>query len=161
MITKKRVLYLFLGVLAIMIFIPNTTNNIRYKIEKRFAEPLTFFYNCGIGVKEPEPPYYDNQIYFDESNSNTIHLNLSKYNNYEVYLYGEITNSNDPLVVILNDVINDNSNRNIHDNGLPMFWKRYYLEKSFVVQLNGFHDGNNELIFITGNALERYNIIVD
>ncbi|WP_199614414.1 hypothetical protein [Paenibacillus alkalitolerans] len=144
-------------IMAIVIsFVFGVPHNIRYYFEKQFGEPHTFFWGTGLGVIVDKAGYYEDEINLDDTDSPII--NVSQYGkNFELFLYGRITNSNDPLVVILNDKVLYNGHPS-RENG--DIFGEYYIEKHYVVKLEGIkRNSNNKLIISTGNNSEKYNIV--
>lgn len=154
---KKYKLTILFVILIWINFTPIPTNT-RYEIEKATGTLDSFFYSCGVGVKDmpKDMQYYDEeQEYIDNE---TIMLNISKYSKPTVYLYGRIVNSAAPLSVICNGNVVDYE-KHLSNSNLPMFWKHIYLDKYFVVELTNIKENStNEIIITSGVASEKYYI---
>jgi hypothetical protein len=154
---KKISIYIIVALVLLCLFIPNFLNNIRYKVETTFGEPNSFFYSVGIGIQKTKEPqnYYDEEFELDDLDK--ITLNISKYNNGQVTIYGEVANSADPLKVIVNDkVIYDSKMSN---SSVVSVWSEYYLNKFFAVELSQLKMGKeNEIILTSGNAVKKVKV---
>ncbi|WP_196606797.1 hypothetical protein [Pectinatus frisingensis] len=126
---------------------------IRYKIEKEFMTPNTFLSGMNIAVEANGNYTLEKNV--DDDNT----VSFSKGNHQKIYAYGNIVNSNDDVSIFLN-------NKNVRDisitnNNFPChFWDRFYLNKSFVVELP-VTQGENELIITTGNSQNKYYININ
>jgi hypothetical protein len=159
---KKKIIYTLLAIVFLG-FMFGWFSNIRYTIEKRFGDPSSFLYGVTIGVRYDDGlPGYDEEILLDDNDHPVIdfsnHLKKAKeYNaNVDVFVYGSFVNSNDPLVVLLNNkvIYNGHPSREVSN-----FYDEYYINKYFVVELIDFIDiGENTLIISTGNTTESYTI---
>ncbi|MNB85009.1 hypothetical protein D3C75_318930 [compost metagenome] len=152
---KKKVISIIIAVLVIGVFlqIPNT---LRYKIEKTFGDPNTFFYGINLGVMVDSLGAYDDEIFLDDEPTATIDYSQYGTQKVELFLYGRFVNSADPLVAILNDkvIYNDNPSKEMSN-----FYSRYYIEKHFVIDLNdGIKEGQNKLVITTGRANKQFSI---
>ena len=162
---KKYIKYFILGLILIPFIIPNFLNNVRYRFEKTFGEPITFFYGLGIGVRNygytgSDDFLYDENHPFDEyyqlDDIEEVSINLSNFVDGEVILNGRVINSADPLIVLFNDKV-------IYDNKMSgyvqSFWDDYYLEKHFRIKLeNIMRNSMNEITITTGNAVKKFKI---
>jgi hypothetical protein len=158
--TRKIIIYSISGLVLISLFIPNFLNNIRYKTESTFRIPNSFFYSVGIGLQKTTEPqnYYDKEYELDDIDIITI--NLSHFNKSQVTIYGKVANSADPLKVILNEKVIYNSK--MSNSSVESFWKEYYLDKFFAVELSELESNKeNEIILTSGNAVKKVKIIVE
>ena len=83
-----------------------------------------------------------------------IRIDLTKYNNPQIYLCGHYINSNEALVISLNGKVLNNVKISKEYRSV---WDKFYLERFFKTEIP-LKTGKNELILITGNAQERYYI---
>jgi hypothetical protein len=152
-VTLTSIFVILLLALAILQFLSALTlpNIARYHIEKAFGTPHTFFYLCGLGIMQKDKSWYvDEQNFYDDT---SLNVNITKYKDSKLYLFGRFVNSSDQLIVSLNGTILQKTDIQ-NDGSLKYFWEYHYLEKSFVVELP-YKIGKNELILITGNCQER------
>lgn len=150
---KKKTMYTILGVLLFVLLFPGCSNNLRYKFEKTFGNPHSFFYGLGLGIaKGNHQNYYDDEFNMDDHKSISFNLGTS-----HVTVYGKVINSADPLIVILNQKVIYNGGMSNSD--VPGFWNHFYINKYFAVPLENVSAGMNELILTSGNASEK--IMID
>uniref|UniRef100_UPI001BABCE7B hypothetical protein n=1 Tax=Paenibacillus sp. Marseille-Q4541 TaxID=2831522 RepID=UPI001BABCE7B len=145
-------------IMIVVLIVFQVPNNIRYQYEKRFGDLNTFFYGVGIGVMLGQTNYYEEEVNLDETNEVSIDIDNSNRET-NLYIYGKFVNSPEPLVVVLNDKVIYNGKA---ENKNADFYKRYYIEKQFVVQLNeALTEGSNKLIVSSGLASESYLIEIN
>ncbi|MCM3767244.1 hypothetical protein [Neobacillus niacini] len=151
---------LFVSIIIIFVvslLIPNFINNIRSKLETAFGQPNSFFSGVGIGVKKEKLGYYDMEYGIDEVDDVKIHLPNENVN---LNLYGNVINSSEPLEVILNG--KRIYKEKLESKRVVPFWKDIYLEKNFVVNLEGIvSNKGNEIMIKSGSAAKRVIVKVE
>ncbi|WP_156431347.1 hypothetical protein [Bacillus sp. FJAT-29814] len=149
---KKRNLFVsIIIILVVSLLIPSFINNIRYKLEAAFGQPNSFFSGVGIGVMKEQHDYYDMEYGIDEVDEVSIELPNENVN---LNLSGNVINSSEPLEVILNGKVI--YKEKLQSKRVVPFWKEIYLEKNFVVNLEGIElNKGNEIMIKSGSAAKR------
>lgn len=166
--TKKNKIEIIIIILAILLF-PGVLNSIRYEIESRLGIAQTFIAPIALGVYDPESSdgeYFEEVSLLDDLEYSDVigqfaHFRTSDYQQeLEFYIYGYVINSNEPLIVILNDEVIFNKKLSSYE--IPKFWEKYYLDKNFVVELKPIAVGKlNKVVFVCGEISDGVNIYID
>ncbi|MEW9672394.1 hypothetical protein [Ammoniphilus sp. 3BR4] len=141
--------------LSLMFGLPNY---MRYEAEKTFSEPHSFFYGTGIGIQKTQEPqnYYDKEYEMDDLEE--IRLDLS--NSEDITLYGKVSNSADPLIVILNNEVIYNGDMSNSD--IPNVWDEFYLDKYFAIDIDKVKEKSvNQITMTSGNATKTIKVYVE
>lgn len=150
---KLLIGFFILIALGLLFKIPNL---VRYSLEKHLGNPVTFFYQSGIGVMKPGENWYDQEINLDDNPHGFI--KISAYSQTPtLYFFSSFINSNDPVLIACNG-IPLNSGLSVSSRGNHYFWERYYLDKIMVIPLDHLRSGNNTITVVTGKAKETYYI---
>ena len=159
--TKKNKIEIIIIILAILLF-PGVLNSIRYEIESRLGIAQTFIAPIALGVYDPESS--DGEYFEEVSLLDDLEYSDFRTSDYqqelEFYIYGYVINSNEPLIVILNDEVIFNKKLSSYE--IPKFWEKYYLDKNFVVELKPIAVGKlNKVVFVCGEISDGVNIYID
>ncbi|QWU14287.1 hypothetical protein SAMN04487895_101585 [Paenibacillus sophorae] len=151
---KKKIFICIIALVTVLIFF-QVPNNLRYKIEKKFGEPNTFFYSVGLGIiKQGEGGAYDEEFELDDQNNISIDTSMYSDKTREFYIYGKYVNSSDPLVIVVNDKVIYNKKP---QNDMANFYSHIYIKRHFVVNLTkSISQGNNKVILSTGKVTKNY-----
>lgn len=146
-------------VLLLLLIWYGVPSNIRYAYEKRFGNPNTIIYSVGLGLMVDNYQYGEEYYLYDTQN---ITIDLSGYLKKDIamYIFGRYANSNDPLIVILNDrVIYNKKGKRLYEG---MFYDFRYINRHFVIKLDGFNfNGTNKIVLSTGNTSKTYIVNVN
>lgn len=150
---KKIIIFSIITLLFSIIFIPDISGVIRYKIESVFGDPNSFFYGVGLGIDTDGFQYYEVEYRLDDY-LNELTIDPYYLHEGDLTIYGSVTNSAEPLKILVNEeVIYDGKMSSGSSDGI---WHKYYLENYFAIGLDKLEENkNNEIILISGSAVEK------
>lgn len=160
-IIGKTTLILLISYTGFMLLINfGVPNRMRYFYEKYFDTVNPELMEFTIRIMDDSLKTYEVQEfeYLEFDFNDTITLKYSKYpKDKEIMFYARIYNSDDPLVVVVNDKVVINSD--MENREYPNFWEYWYLKKSTAQSLENLHSNSyNEVIINTGTLNQKIHL---
>lgn len=153
------VFYSVLLLIYLAFIIPDFSNNIRYKLETAFGEPDSFFSGTSLGIKVEDFQGYLEEYIFDDF-QNKLTIEPYYFPEDKFFIYGSVVNSSEKLKVIVNNQVIHNKKMSYSSS--ENFWGEYYLDRYFVVEVTNLKESyENEIILISGNAVEKLTIYLE